>query len=446
MFVKPDNWKDLTPKERLALRMDHMVAAKGISFVSPEAEAAYKERVTIIRDAVELKKTPARVPVFPQTATCALTRAGLLPYDAWYNQEKAVYAPLEFDLEYQPDVGSGIYPLSGTLLDILGCRMMKWPGRGVAKEYGHQFMEAEYMHADEYGHLIADPTDFLLRKFFPRIHGSLKALEKFPVLTQNVFATMPITFAPFGMPDVQEALMKLIEAGKESMRVIQIAVPAMMASKAAGFPSIINFGGLAPFDLLGDLLRGMRGVMMDMYRRPELVIEACEKLVPFLVQGTLSMADMFDAPFACLPLHKGDDSHMSPEQFKKFYWPTLKKMMLAYCEEGLMPLAFAEGSYNMRLDIISDFPRGQCVWQFDRTDMARAKEALGDVACIMGNLPTSIMATGTPDTVKAYCKNLIDVCGKNGGFILTNGGAIDYVKPENMKAMIDFTKEYGVYA
>jgi uroporphyrinogen-III decarboxylase len=119
--------------------------------------------------------------------------------------------------------------------------------------------------------------------------------------------------------------------------------------------------------------------------------------------------------------------------------------MLAYCEEGLMPLAFAEGSYNMRLDIIADFPKAQCVWQFDRTDMGHAKEALKDIACIMGNVPTSIMATGTPDSVKAYCKNLIDVCGKNGGFIMTNGGLIDYAKPENIRAMIDFTKAYGVY-
>ena len=221
--------------------------------------------------------------------------------------------------------------------------------------------------------------------------------------------------------------------------------PAMMASKAAGFPSFMNFGGLAPFDIVGDLLRGSKGIMTDMYRRPEAVIAACEKLLPFIINGTLSIADRFDTPLVGLPLHKGDDHHMSPDQFKKFYWPTLKKMMQRYSEEGLIPICFAEGSYNMRLEIIADFPKGHCVWYFDKTDMKRAKEVLKDVCCIMGNVPASLISTGTPDDIRAYCKNLIDVCGKGGGFIMTTGASIDYAKPENIKAMIDFTKEYGVY-
>jgi uroporphyrinogen-III decarboxylase len=136
---------------------------------------------------------------------------------------------------------------------------------------------------------------------------------------------------------------------------------------------------------------------------------------------------------------------MSDEQYKTFYWPTLRKVILGIVDEGLIPVPFAEGAYNLRLEIIGDLPKGKVVWRFDKTDMSRAKEVLGDIACIYGNVPAPILDTGTPDDVKAYCKQLIDVAGKGGGFILSPGSSLDMAKPENVRAMIDFTKEYGIY-
>ena len=56
-----------------------------------------------------------------------------------------------------------------------------------------------------------------------------------------------------------------------------------------------------------------------------------------------------------------------------------------------------------------------------------------------------MLCTGTPDEVKDRCKKLIDVVGKGGGFIMDAGATIDEEKPENIRAMLEFTKEYGVY-
>ena len=141
-----------------------------------------------------------------------------------------------------------------------------------------------------------------------------------------------------------------------------------------------------------------------------------------------------------IPLHKGADGFMSEDQFNKFYWPTLKKVLLGLVEEGIMPLCFAEGTYNSRLDIIADFPAGMVAWYFDQTDMHKAKDVLKNKACILGNVPTSIMSTGTPDQVTAYCKDLVDYCGKGGGFMLTNGAMVDVTADENIRAMLDSVK------
>ena len=77
--------------------------------------------------------------------------------------------------------------------------------------------------------------------------------------------------------------------------------------------------------------------------------------------------------------------------------------------------------------------------------MATAKEVVGGNTCIGGNVPAGMILTSTPDKVKAYCKDLIDVAGKDGGYMMSCGTAMDEGKPDTLHAMIDFTKEYGVY-
>ena len=85
------------------------------------------------------------------------------------------------------------------------------------------------------------------------------------------------------------------------------------------------------------------------------------------------------------------------------------------------------------------------LWWFDRTDMKRAKDSVGRVACLAGNVPLDLLCTGTPDELRAYCKELIDVAGRDGGFILSSGAGMQGSKLENVKALIEFSKEYGVY-
>ena len=56
------------------------------------------------------------------------------------------------------------------------------------------------------------------------------------------------------------------------------------------------------------------------------------------------------------------------------------------------------------------------------------------------------MTTGQPEAVSDYCKKLIDIVGRDGGFIMDCGiGIPDESKPENVRAMFDATREYGVY-
>lgn len=136
---------------------------------------------------------------------------------------------------------------------------------------------------------------------------------------------------------------------------------------------------------------------------------------------------------------------MSIEQFKKFYWPTWRELMVGLINEGCTPVVLVEGGSTSRLEIMADVPPGKIWYWFEHVDMAKAKEILGGKVCIGGNVPLSLLTTGTPDQVREYCKMLIDMVGKDGGYIMSAAGSPEDVKLENMKAMINFTKEYGVY-
>ena len=213
-----------------------------------------------------------------------------------------------------------------------------------------------------------------------------------------------------------------------------------------GFPPYAASATKAPFDILGDTLRGTRGVIMDMFRQPEKVKAACERLVQLAVDWPLRRPGPGPATPVCfIPLHKGADGFMSDEQFREFYWPTLRKTLLGLIEQGMVPFLFAEGRYNTRLDVISDLPKGRTIWQFDQSDMARAKATIGKVACIQGNMSLSLLHAGTAEDVAARTRELIDVAGKDGGFILDIGAVADEGKDDNLEVMVKTAKEYGVY-
>ena len=190
----------------------------------------------------------------------------------------------------------------------------------------------------------------------------------------------------------------------------------------------------------------MRGLMLDMYRQPDNVLAAIDKLTPMMTDLAVTNARTSGNPGVFIPLHRGAHGFMSLKQFETFYWPSLKKMILAMINEGLTPCPFFEGDYTSRLEYLADLPKGKVLGLFDSSDPVRTKDILGDTMCISGMMPLSLLQTGSPDDIKACAKRLIDVVGKNGGYIMGPRSAMDECDPERVKLWVDFTKEYGVYS
>ena len=440
-------WAELTPDERRAERFARWVSPQGLQFVSPEAEQGYKARATRFMQAFSLQQ-PDRVPVILPASNYPAYYAGTnlktVMYD--YGALKSAWMKFLNDFEMDTFMPPALVP-PGRALEAIGYHLYKWPGQGLSDTFAsYQAVEDEYMTADEYDALIEDPSDFWLRTYLPRVFDVFKPFKDIPALTTLQEINGPIsTFLPFGTPPMQEALKNMMEAGNEIMQWMGVVGEVIGASMVMGYPGFMGGLAKAPFDTIGDTLRGTQGIMKDMFQRPAKLQEAMERLVPMAIKSAVDSMNASGMPTLIMPLHKGADGFMSDKQYRTFYWPTFRKVIMGLVEEGFVPILFAEGSYNTRLEIIKDLPKGAVCWYFDQTDMAEAKRVLGDTSCIIGNVPTSLMMTGTTQEVKDYCRKLIETCGEGGGYVLAGGANLDEGNADNMHAMWDAAQEYGVY-
>ena len=423
------------------------ITGGNLPFADDRCRAAYQERATLLVDALRLEKPPKRIPVCPSVGFFPMQYGGITMRQAMYDYDALERVWLNFSADFAVDAyNSPALIVPGKALDTLDFKLYAWPGHGVPENQEYQYLEKEYMKADEYQDLIDDPTGYFLNVYFPRIFGGLEALKGMPLMPPVVeIPCVPPALFPFGTPEVQAVFQKLAEAGAEALKWIGTVRKVSGAVMGGGLPAFSGGFTKAPFDVIGDTMRGTTGMMMDMFRRPEEIKEACDRLVPFMVKAGVNSCKAAGHIMPFIPLHKGADGFMSDKQFQEFYWPSLRKLIIGLTDAGLVPQLFAEGGYNQRLEAICDLPKACTVWWFDQTDMKRAKETVGKVACIAGNVPVSILATGQPADVERYVKNLIEVAGPGGGFIMSSGAGVQGAKPENLQTMIKVGQQYGVY-
>jgi hypothetical protein len=440
------NWSDLTPVEKREKRFEKWLSTDGIQFNNDEAKKRYTDRIKRFIKVIKLEE-PDRVPVMLPVGNLPLHLAGITLKEAMNDNKKLYKAYMDFFKVFNKgdNYASPGMVSSMKAVEITKTKMTKYPGHGLPDNaVANQFVEGEYMKANEYDLLLNDLGDFVFRYYLPRTMGVMEPFQNFPPM-ENLLGFPNMFLMPTANPQVRAALQAMINYGEETAKWQEPMMKFGQMATAEGFPPFSGGYCHAPFDLLGDTLRGTNGIMKDIFRQPGKIKEVLEKFTQVNINVGLSSANGAKSPIVMFPLHKGDDAFMSEKMYEEFYWPSLRKVIMALIDEGIVPLLFAEGKYNNRLNIIKDLPKGGTIWYFDQTDMFNAKKILGDTACLMGNVPTSLLITGQPADVKEYCRKLIQVCGKGGGYILTGGASIDTGNPDNIHAMTDAVDEYGVY-
>ncbi|KLU60610.1 methylcobalamin:coenzyme M methyltransferase [Peptococcaceae bacterium CEB3] len=414
--------------------------------MSAEAKQQYQASLNRVLDAIKLKE-PDMVPLIPVVEAFPYYYAGVTIQESMYDYQKAAAALDKFYADFHPDLGWDpvlMYP--GKVMELLDMKWFQWPGRGIDDPNSmYQYIEREYMTEDEYDELLQDPTHFIQSKWLPRSFGALDGL-KYLALRDSIWFGFFNTFPVFGRKEVQDSLQTLFKFAEEMNKWYAfLGEYDQKMENEFGIPLAYGAWGYAPFDWLGDTLRGTVPILKDIRERPEKLLAAVEMFTPIAIEASINGAKASGRPFVWVWLHKGVDQLMSKEQFGKFYWPSLRHYIEKLVDAGLTPFIYVEGSYRKRLDFLREVPRGKVVYDFEDIDMFEAKKALGDVACIAGNVPNALLSYGTPKEVEEYCKKLIDVCAPGGGFMMDTAAMVDDAKPENMQAMFRVTREHGVY-
>jgi len=144
------------------------------------------ERDKRIRDASELKE-PDRVPVTFNAGAFAAKYAGIKPSAMYYEPVAYREACIKVLLDFEPDSGGAAAGTSsGPMLELLEPRHQRWPGGTLPENVPYQFVEGEYMKADEYDQFLNDPSDFMLRFYLPRLYGALEPLSGLPPLGNQI--------------------------------------------------------------------------------------------------------------------------------------------------------------------------------------------------------------------------------------------------------------------
>ena len=413
--------------------------------MADDAKQLYRERLKRVQDTIALRE-PDRVPLILTVEAFPMYTYGLTIQEAMYHYEKIEAVFDKFYQDYKPDLAwdpISMYPAK--VLEILDIKWFRWPGNGIEDpNQMYQFIEKEYMTSDEYDEFIFDPTHYIQTKWIPRSFGALQGLRHL-CTRESLWFGFFNTFHTFCLEEVKHSLAKLMEAADEIDNWFKFLDHYDKKLEKMGFPIAYGGFGYAPFDWLGDTMRGTIPILEDMYNRPDKLLQAVDKFLPIALENSIKGAEGSGRPFIWIWLHKGMDEFMSNEQYKKFYWPTLQKYILGLIEHGLTPVVYVEGKYNSRLEILRDVPVGKVIYNFESTDMFEAKKILGDVACIAGNIPNYLLGYGTPQEVEEYCKRLIDGCATGGGLIIDSAALIDNAPPENMDALYNTVMNYGIY-
>jgi hypothetical protein len=351
------------------------------------------------------------------------------------------------------DYGFDAFGVIGIIAPIpamkaLDYKLYQWPGSGgVPDDSIYRYFEHDWLvEAKEYDDLALDPTDWWMRQYIPRFCGALSGLAKLPNFTE--FMELPNLagfLAPFGLPEVQESLKKLMEVGSLTLEWMGAVGGLIGKLIGDGYPPSAGGFAKAPFDILSDTFRSFKSAMLDLRRNGDRMIAAMETLAPLAIKMAVQAIDNSGNPLVFMPLHKGADGFMSQAQFEKFYWPTLKRVFEGIVEAGGVPVPFAEGGYNQRMDYMNEMPKGAVAWMIDRSDMKELKKKVGGNCCLIGNVPSSILHAGTPADVDKLVKELIDDAATGGGYMLATGTVTDEARPEMIKAMIEAGLKYGKY-
>jgi uroporphyrinogen-III decarboxylase len=167
--------------------------------------------------------------------------------------------------------------------------------------------------------------------------------------------------------------------------------------------------------------------------------------IPEIMEGAVKGAQTAGVPAVWIGGWRTASSLVSPRIMERFVWPYVLKIVNALLAAGLIPVFHWDQNWTRDLIRLQAFPPKKCILNPDgMTDLRQFKKLVGDRMAMMGDVPSTLFATGTPDDIDKYVRNLVNLFEGRGLILCPGCDAPINTKPENMEAFVAASYKYGV--
>jgi uroporphyrinogen decarboxylase len=134
---------------------------------------------------------------------------------------------------------------------------------------------------------------------------------------------------------------------------------------------------------------------------------------------------------------------LSPDFFREYVMPGQKACVDATHRHGKPFILHSCGQIDELMEDLIEYVGIDGLHSFE--DIIEPVESVyqryGDRISILGGVDVSLLAAASPQEVRDRVRQILNVCGKKGGFALGSGNSVpNYAKIENYYAMIDETR------
>ena len=191
--------------------------------------------------------------------------------------------------------------------------------------------------------------------------------------------------------------------------------------------------------------RSMTKFFFDLYRTPDKVQAVMDvMLAEFVAQIEATPPVPMGIGGTWLGGWRAASALVAPKLWDRFVWPYYLKLVDALIAKGITPVLHWDQDWTRDLVRLQELPAKKVILNPDgMTDMKKFKKLAGDRMAMMGDVPASMLAAGTPEDVRKYVRELIELFEGKGLILCPGCDAPINAKPENMQALVDAAHEYG---
>jgi uroporphyrinogen-III decarboxylase len=373
-------------------------------------EALYQERLARIKKVINLEPVD-RIPVIYMAQAFAPRYMGMSMAEYCADPE----APLNVTLATMKKLGGldGINMASAgritSILPALWLSRVAVPGRDLPPESLYQVREAEVMTPADYDVIINKGWQAFMESYLPKVAD-------------------------------------LVEMG-EAQRWLAANLPRAIALyREHGYVAIVSNGVTTPFEYFCGG-RSMAKFYADLYRIPDKVQAAMDVVLTDIIEQSLNGARLGGTLGIWVGGWRTASALIAPKLWNRFVWPYFVKIVNAVLDAGFTPVLHLDQDWTRDLARLRDLPAKKCIMNPDgMTNMKKFKELVSDRMAMMGDVPSSMFAAGTPEDITKYVHDLVNLFESHGLILCPGCDAPINTKSENMKAFIAASHEYGKVA